>query len=61
MKQTKYGWCSPIEIKIFNELDRKIKQKKKDDSKMDRLFSLIKKKVRLSKLIKKSVKDKNFT
>lgn len=43
MKQTKYGWCSPIEIKIFNELDRKIKQKKKDDSKMDRLFSLHKK------------------
>lgn len=44
MKQTKYGWCSPIEIKVFGELDRQIKQHKKDDSKKDRPFIIPKKK-----------------
>ncbi|MCI2961029.1 hypothetical protein [Pediococcus pentosaceus] len=43
MKMTKYGWCSPTEIKIFGELDRQIKQKKKDDSKQDRPFIMPKK------------------
>lgn len=40
---TKYGWCSPTEIKIFGELDRQIKQKKKDNSKQDRPFFVPKK------------------
>lgn len=44
MKQTKYGWCSPIEIKVFGELDRQIKQHKKDDSKQDRPFIMPKNK-----------------
>lgn len=44
MKMTKYGWCSSTEIKIFGELDRQIKQKKKDDSKQDRLFIMPKEK-----------------
>jgi hypothetical protein len=44
MKQTKYGWCSPTEIKIFGELDRQIKQKKKDDSKKNRPFIVPKEK-----------------
>ncbi|MCL3857920.1 hypothetical protein [Pediococcus pentosaceus] len=43
MKQTKYGWCSQTEIKIFGELDRQIKQKKKDESEMVRPFNLSKK------------------
>lgn len=41
---TKYGWCSQTEIKIFGELDRQIKQKKKDDSKQDRPFIMPKEK-----------------
>jgi|UPI000852DB0E hypothetical protein len=61
MKQTKYGWCSLIEIKIFGELDRKIKQKRRTILKWTVFLVCIKKKVRLSKLIGKSVKDKNFT
>lgn len=40
MKQTKYGWCSPTEIKIFGELDKHFKHNKKDDPKADRPFSL---------------------
>lgn len=44
LKKTKYGWCSPIEIKIFGELDRQIKQYKKDDSKQNRPFIMPKKK-----------------
>lgn len=40
---TKYGWCSLTEIKIFGELDRQIKQNKKDDPKMDRPFIMPKK------------------
>lgn len=44
MKMTKYGWSSQTEIKIFGELDREIKQKKKDDSKKDRPFIVPKEK-----------------
>lgn len=44
MKRTKYGWCSQTEIKIFSELDRQIKQKKRDDSKQDRPFIMPKEK-----------------
>lgn len=44
MKMTKYGWCSQTEIKIFGELDREIKQKKKDDSKQDCPFIMAKEK-----------------
>ncbi|WP_347522945.1 hypothetical protein [Pediococcus acidilactici] len=43
LKKTKYGWCSSTEIKIFGELDRQIKQKKKDDPKKDRPFIVPKK------------------
>ncbi len=44
LKQTKYGWCSQTEIEIFGELDREIKQKKKDDSKQGRPFIVPKEK-----------------
>lgn len=41
---TKYGWCSQTETKIFGELDREIKQKKRGDSKQDRPFIVPKEK-----------------
>lgn len=44
MKMTKYGWCSQTEIKIFGELDREIKQKKKDDYKQNCPFIMAKEK-----------------
>lgn len=44
VKRTKYGWCSQTEIKIFGELDREIKQKKKDGSKQDCPFIVPKEK-----------------
>ena len=44
MKMTKYGWCSQTETKIFGELDREIKQKKRGDSKQDRPFIVPKEK-----------------
>lgn len=50
MKMTKYGWCSQTEIKIFGELDREIKQKKKDDSKQDRPFIALKEKREIIKI-----------
>lgn len=41
---TKWSYISQTERRMFGELDRQIKQKKKDDSKQDRLFIVPKEK-----------------
>lgn len=44
MKMTKWGYISPTEIRVFSDLDKQFKQqRKKDDPKADRPFSLPKK------------------
>ncbi|MDV2911450.1 hypothetical protein R0H03_06205 [Pediococcus acidilactici] len=43
MKMTKWGYISPTEIRIFSDLDKQFKQRKKDDPKVDRPFIVHKK------------------